>query len=271
MTQRRPVYFWRLALPFVFFNAAFFGLGGIILPLLADNVLKAGWVFASLNLGSALGGPLWGRLVQRTRLDVLEFAGLGGGLAAWIAITWLSPQGLAAYAFLLGLFGASMVTLAPCCITCAYPRHVWDTKIAHMQTWMMGGQVLGLTVAFLIPAAGTALAFQILAVLTAFPAYLSLPNRLGTRQGWELHRPCVESATVATHDWSRSFSLEAFWIRRLLPLYGSWFLAALAIAPLYAVYPLLMNQVFGIAARGTSLVFAVASLLQLAHPSPWFT
>jgi hypothetical protein len=271
--MNESVYFWRLAIPFVLFNASFYGLGGIVLPLLAEEAVKAGLVFAALNVGVALGAPLGGRLIRRVRLDVLEFASLAGGLASWSAITWLDPRGLVAYAFLLGLFAACMITVAPCCVTCAYPRQLWDGHIAKMQTWMMGGQVLGLLLAFVAPMPGTGLALQLLALLSALPIYIPPLSATGNTAAWSLHRPCVELSRVA-HDWSNGLDLETVWIRRLLPLYGTWFLAALAAAPIYATYPLLMEQLFATPPREASLVFAVASLtavgtsVALVHLTP---
>jgi len=231
----------------------------MVLPLLAATVVRAGWLFALLNLGVMLGAPLWGRLVGRVRLDVLEFASVGGVLMAWAAITWADPRGLLAFAFLLGLFGAGMVTLAPCCITCAYPPSMWDTQIARMQTWMMVGQSLGLLVAFLAPVPHLGVVFAIVALLATLPSYLPRISMIGS-----LHRPCIEPASLmVASDWSSSFSLELVWIRRLLPLFATWYIATFAAAPLYALYPLLMRSRLGIDPRGASLVFALASLLAI--------
>lgn len=258
------VRFWRLALPFVFFNAAFYGVAGIVLPLLAGSPTRAGWVFAALNLGVALGAPIWGCLVRRVRLDLLEFASAGGSLLGWAALSRFGPEGLVGFAFLLGLFGAGTLALAPCCITCAYTRPEWDAAIARMQSWVVGGQVLGLLAAFAAPTPWAGLGFQVLVLLAAAPMSLRLPTPWS--QGAEplvLHRPCLEPAGLAPGGWTEGFRLDPKVIRLLLPLYVPWFLVALAAAPLYAVYPLFMKRAFGMEPEMASLVFAAAALLAI--------
>lgn len=260
-----PVRFWRLALPFVFFNAVFYGVASIVLPLLAGGPARAGWVVASLNLGVAIGAPMWGYLVRRVRLDALGFASAGASLLGWAGLSRSGPEGVIELAFLLGLFGAGALALAPCCVTCAYAKPEWDTAIARMQSWIMGGQVLGLFAAAAVPTPWAGIGLQALALLVAAPVSLRMPRFW--RQESEpviLHRPCIEPAGLAPVGWTESLRTDPEVVRLLLPLYAQWFLVALAAAPLYAVYPLFMRSVFGTEPEMAALIFALASGVAVA-------
>ncbi len=255
-SSSHSIQFWRLASPFLFFHAAFYGVAGIVLPVLGGTAERAGLIFGALNLGVALGAPVWTRLARVLRQELLEFSSGALALVAWTGLAQTSPAGLIPLAFLLGLVSAGLLALAPCCVTCAYPPELWTTRIARMQTWTMGGQVLGLLAASASPSPATGAIFQAAALLTAVPASLRLPPFPGAFESLVVHGPCLEPDDPRVSGVGSAGPTN---LRSLTGLCIQWFLAMLGAAAVYGVYPLLMQKGFSLNTRSAALVFAVAS------------
>jgi MFS family permease len=126
------------AMPFVTVYGVVWGVAGITLPL------RAGLVFAMLNLGVALGAPLWGHLSRTHSVTGLIFLSTGLAGLAWLGLTALGNTLLPLTALVFGLFSAGTFALATVQVTNIFPRETWDSHIADMQSLMVGGQVVGL-------------------------------------------------------------------------------------------------------------------------------
>lgn len=257
---------WRY-LPFGLIYAVFAGIAGIALPVFARSPAVAGAAYALLNLGVAVGAPLWGWLGRRLggRATVA-----GATLAAALAfVAWAAPSPplLLLTAFIFGVFAAAGMTLATVFIMSWFPRPQWDEQIGLLQTWMGAGQAAGLIAAGLItrPLPLTVLGGVALALGGAVA--LTLPGiPAGTRP--PPHAPRVPAhpeaaGALPTHHLSvfhpRQWAI--FKERDLLRFLLRWGLTMLSAAPVFAFYPLLMAQRFGVGQNVAAWNFAVATLL----------
>jgi DHA1 family tetracycline resistance protein-like MFS transporter len=273
---------WYLA--YALLGVAAAGLIPILLPLGANQAggaSGAGLVVAAFNLGG-LAAPVWGSLADRYRLHRWLLAGgllvASAGLAAFPFAPSLAASVWLALAQGIGVAGAA--TVANLFVVEAHPQAEWDERIGWLQTFYGGGQVAGLLLAGLLSsislragllaAAGVTAAAVLLAWLTThtpprpstpLPALLH-PDRHGE---WAVNSPqrLFHHMTLDT-------------LRQLGPVVRSPFAGFLAMwlltfggaAAVFALYPVLMQQVYGVAPGLSSAGFAVAAGLGLALYSP---
>ncbi len=281
---RRWVEPWYLAYALQGATAA--GLTPILLPLAVSrtgNAAHIGLVMAAVSLGG-LTAPLWGGLADRYRLHRWLLAGgllvTAGGLAAFAFAT--QPSLWFSLALLQGIGAAAAATVANLFIVEAHPKREWDERIGWLQTFYGGGQVAGLLLAGALSAA-THLRTGLLvaAGLTALGALLGMvtaqtPPKLRkglrpvllhpARHGeWSLSSP----QRLFHHLTARTLKVLGTALRSPFGLFLlAWLLAFGGSAAVFSLYPVLIQQLFGVASGVSSSVFALAAGLGLLLYSP---
>ena len=268
----RDMRFWHLALPFIMVNAVLWGVGSMALPILAGSDARAGYVFAMLNLGVAIGSVTWGYLAGKIPISVLIFFSTVLSTIVWTVITVLNGDLLITLAFLFGLFAAAIWALATPLITKSYPEPRWDGMIARLQQSLQSGQVLGLLVAAARATPLVAIPFMIIGILSSLPARLAEEK---TRVELFLHRR-HHVPMGRPMDILHGHSLAALRPRHLTHLRNvpllvfmvRWVLVMLTVAPVLAVYPLMMSGAFGIGTAAASTIFAASTVANVLLFSP---
>lgn len=272
---------WYLA--YALLGATVAGIAPILLPLAASrngNIAAVGLVMAAFNLGG-LAAPLWGNLADRYRLH--RWLMLGGllttalalaafpftnSLAIWLALALAQGAGAAAAATVANLF-----------IVEAHPRAEWDERIGWLQTFYGGGQVGGLLLAGLLSQTGlrvglltaaglTALAF-LPGWLTRAPTNLSSPRPVllhpARHAQWSAgspqpfyHRPSLKALQQVVQ------SLDSPFVVFLI----AWLFSFAGAVAFFSLYPVLMQQVYGVGPEISSAGFAVAAALGLILYAP---
>jgi hypothetical protein len=244
-------------------------------------VLDIGLVMAALNLGG-LAAPLWGALADRYRLH--RFLLAGGLLVTALSLALFSSTTALvvwlALALAQGAGAAAASTVANLFIVELSPKQEWDERIGWLQTFYGGGQVAGLLIAgamsqidlrFGLLAAAVLAAVGILPgwLTTRTPAAPQTPRAVlmhAVRHGeWPVtspqrtyHRPSLK----AVRQLSRSLrSPFAGFLARWLVTFGGG-------AAIFSLYPVLMQQAYGVAPTLSSAGYAVAAGLGLALYSP---
>ncbi|HZU07055.1 MAG TPA: MFS transporter [Chloroflexota bacterium] len=260
------------------------GIAPILLPLtVADRsgATDIGLVMSALGLGE-LTAAGWGALADRWRVHRLLFAagalaaalGFAGfpfvtGTAAWVAL------GLA-----IGVGTAATNTIANLFVVEAHPKEEWDHRIGWLQTAYNAGLVGGLLLAGglsalpraagLLTAAGiTALALALGWLTTRHPVSPPVPRPVRARPA---HSPAWMH--VAPHRLLHA--LQPRLLARLGPVLRSpfalflavWLLCNLGPSALYALYPVLMQQVFGVPPGPSSFALAVSAGIGITLYSP---
>ena len=260
------------------------GLIPILLPVVASRTGRAsdvGLVMAAINLGGVTA-PVWGSLADRYRLHRWLLAGglltVTVGLAAFpFTLALMARLGLA---LLTSVGIAASATVANLFVVEAHPQLEWDERIGWLQTFYGGGQVAGLLLAGLLSQLDlrigllTAAAFTALAILPAWwtthtPASplsprptLLHPDRHGE---WATGSPQRLFHHMNTNTWRQLQSA----LRSPFGLFlAVWSLAFAGVAAFFALYPVLMQQVYQVAPGVSSVGFAVAAGLGLALYSP---
>jgi DHA1 family tetracycline resistance protein-like MFS transporter len=279
---RRWVEPWYLGYALLGASAA--GLAPILLPLMVSktgNAAQVGLVMAAFSLGG-LAAPLWGVLADRYRLHrPLMASGLlavaagaavfpfAGSLAAWMGLAFVQSLGAAAAATVANLF-----------VVEAHPRLEWDARIGWLQTFYGGGQVAGLVVAGLLAAVSLHLGLWVtagLAALAVLPGWLTArtpPAPGGARP--VLRHPLRHGEWPAASPQRLYHHLTAPALRGLGRSLASpfgiflaaWLLSFSGAAVIFALYPVLMQQAFGVAPVLSSQGFALAAGLGLFLYSP---
>ena len=273
---------WYLA--YALLGAAVAGLIPILLPLAASragNAAFLGLVMAAFNLGG-LSAPLWGELADRFRLHrwllVGGLAATALGLAAFPAVA--SQSVWVGLALLQGVGAAAAGTVANLFVVEAHPRAEWDSRIAWLQTFYGGGQVAGLLVAGVLGQTEPALGLWIAAGLVALallPAWLktrALPLAPTPRPavlqparhaGWPpgspqnlYHNLNFRTANQLGHAVKSPFGLFLM----------AWLLSFGGAAAVFSLYPVLMQQLYGINSGISAAGFGVAAGLGLALYAP---
>lgn len=273
---------WYLA--YALLGATVAGLVPILLPLTVSRgggATQMGLVMAAVSLGG-LTAPLWGRLADRHRLHRWLLAGglflTTIGLAAFPfttgSVVWLG------LALLQGIGAAAAATVANLFVVEIHPQDEWDERIGWLQTFYGGGQVGGLLLAGLLGQSHlrigllTAAALPLLAV---FPGWFATrtPSRVLTARPVLLH-------PVRHGEWAISSPQRLFhhltW--KALQRVGSsvrspfglflvaWMLSYAGAAATFSLYPVLMEQMFGVHPGPSSGAFGAAAGLGLALYSP---
>lgn len=259
--------FWHMALPFIMVNAVLWGVGSMALPILAGNETRAGYVFATLNLGVAVGSVTWGYLANRMPISLLIFFSTVISTFIWIIMTILDGRLLIALAFLFGLFAAAIWALATPLITKSYPKTKWDSMIARLQQSLQGGQVMGLLIASIKAAPWVGIPFMIVSFLSSIPGRLWKEKaNINLFQHREHHVPLSRHLDIL-----HGHSLATLRPRHLLHLRNTsflvfmirWVLIMLTVAPVLAVYPLMMSGAFDFGTTASSIIFAGSTVLNV--------
>jgi hypothetical protein len=254
---------------FGLFNVTTGGIAGMALPLFAGDARLASVAGALLNLGIAVGAPLVAGLSRHLSGPAV----LGGStLAAAAAFLALSVHQAALFlgaAFLVGYFTAAGLTLGTLFVMGWYAKPQWDAQVGWLQTWMGAGQVLGLVLAGLVTARLplAVLGALVLAGAGLWALRLPAPSPGGTTaipQAGLQHTARTEIAG-ALHGHHLAAFRPAQWPvlrdRTLLTFLVPWALANMGSMPIFAVYPLLMHQRFGLSIAETAWTYALAALL----------
>lgn len=276
-TWRRGTESWYLAYALLGASAA--GLVPILLPLMVYEMSGAaytGLVVAAYNCGG-LTAPLWGGLADRYRL---HRSLLGGGLL-------LAALGLTAFPFapdlpsrtglalLQGMGASGAATVANLFVVEAHPEREWEERIGWLQTFYATGQVFGLLLAGalsrtslsigLFTAAGLMLLAALLGWATTRTPSLALPQKPVVMQPPRHGEWPIGSPQHLFHHWSPEM-LQG-WGRNLCSPFAlfllSWLFAFAGSWGFFSLYPVLMQQVFGVSPWLLSIGSAVAHGLGL--------
>jgi MFS family permease len=224
-----------------------------------------------------LAAPLWGGLADR--YGGQRGLAIGGLLVTAIALAafpWtMTPAAWIGLAVLGGLGGATATTLAPLFVVHVYPPEEWDERLSWLHAFYDGGGVAGLLLAGgfsqthvrggLLTAAGLTATAAVLAWLTTrAPLGPSTPKAERLRSA---RHGDVALASLPGHGHQPTLDtlrqlLPALWspFRRFLMV---WLLALIGSSALFALYPILMQEVFAIPPALSSLTYAVAGGLRL--------
>jgi DHA1 family tetracycline resistance protein-like MFS transporter len=261
------------------------GLQPILLPLLAGRsggAAEIGAVMAAFSLGG-LTAPAWGGLADRFRMHQWILAGGLAGTAAGAALFPLAvSSGLrAAFAFLSGAGLAASSTVANLFIVETRPREEWDSRIGWLQTFYGGGQVIGLVLAGLIgqsePEKGMWLASGAagIAIVPALfgtridSAHLREQRPLLSHQAHRAEWPVSSPQHLYHHLNIGRFGAL---LRETETPFGlflvAWLLGFSGSAAIFSLYPVLMEQLYGISTGASSAAYAVAAGLGLVLYAP---
>jgi DHA1 family tetracycline resistance protein-like MFS transporter len=273
---------WYLA--YALLGVAAAGLVPILLPLTvsrAGGASDAGLVVAAFSLGG-LAAPVWGGLADRYRLHRWLLVGgllvASAGLAAFPFATSLAAWVALALAQSIGVAGAA--TVANLFVVEAHPQAEWDERIGWLQTFYGGGQVAGLLLAGLLSSMDLRIGMLTaagLAALAVVPAWLTThtPPRPATPRPVLLH-PARHGEWAVNSPQRLFHHMTPATLRQLGPVVRSpfagflvmWLLTFGGAATVFALYPVLMQQAYGVAPGLSSAGFAVAAGLGLALYSP---
>lgn len=274
---------WYLAYALLGATAA--GLAPILLPLAVShtgNATHIGLVMAAVSLGG-LSAPLWGSLADRYRLHRWLLTGgllvTAGGLAVFPFTT--QPTVWFGLALLQGIGAAAAATVANLFVVEVHPKREWDERIGWLQTFYGGGQVAGLLLAGPFSTDHLRTGLFVAAGLTALGALLGMATAHTPPKPKGVPRPVL--LDPARHgEWSLSSPQRLFHHLRartfkvmgtaLRSPFGrfllAWVLAFGGSAAVFSLYPVLMQQLFGVAPDTSSSVFALAAGLGLLLYSP---
>jgi MFS family permease len=273
---------WYLA--YALLGVAAAGVVPILLPLTvsrAGGASNAGLVVAAFSLGG-LTAPVWGGLADRYRLHRWLLAGgllvtsiglaafpFAASLAAWVGLALAQSIGVAGAATVANLF-----------VVEAHPQAEWDERIGWLQTFYGGGQVAGLLLAGVLSSLDLRIGLLAAAGLTALailPAWLTThtPPRPATPQPVLLH-PARHGEWAVNSPQRLFHHMTLDTLRQLGPVVRSPFAVFLAVwlltfggaATVFALYPVLMQQAYGVSPALSSAGFAVAAGLGLALYTP---
>jgi predicted MFS family arabinose efflux permease len=260
------------------------GLLSILLPLHVNqsgHAAHVGLVMSAVGVGG-LTAAVWGGMADRYRWHRALFA--GGALAAALAFLGFPvTSGVAAWftlALVLGIGVAAANTVANLFVVEAHAQPEWDARIGWLQAFFNGGGAIGLMLAGLLAALGADAGLVVGAGLTALAAAL----------GWATTRtpprpsapPVVRPQPVPQHEWSHSSPQRLIHyptrqtLRRLAATARSpfgvllvvWTVSNLGTQGVYALYPLLMQNLFDLPPGPSSTALGFISGLEILL-FPW--
>ncbi len=288
---------WYLAYGLV--GAATGGVAPIVLPLVVDDAgdpSHVGLVVAAIGLGG-LSAAYWGNLADRRRWHRVVFTGsaLAGALAlAAFAATTSVPMWIV-LALVVGIAQSATNTVANLFIVEAHPQAEWTVRIGWLQTFYNAGIVGGLAVAggvsqwplavgLLAGSASLLLAGVYGGLTTRTPPQVgALSADVGAEPAGGGRRVLRAHPLHALHvEWTLLSPLRLVHAphgallahaRRTLRTPFGLFLAVWLVAnvggyALFALYPLVMQQVFDISPGPSSFALAAATGIGLALYSP---
>lgn len=283
---RRPETWWRWIEPwylaYALLGAAVGGMVPMVVPLTVHrtgSLAATGLVMAAFNLGG-LTAPLWGGLADRYRLHrVLLVGGLLGttlGLAAFPAVTTLPAwMGLA---LLEGIGAACAATVANLFVVEAHPQDEWDQRLGWLHTLYAGGQVGGLCLVGGLPQSPWSLWVAAgLTALAVVPGWWSTHTPPGPLTPRPVLRHPAQHAEWLDGSPQRLFhhlSVPALrWLsQHARPPFAlfllAWLVAFIGSSAFFALYPVLMAQLYGIPPRLAASAAALAYGTGLAVYAP---
>lgn len=273
---------WYLAYAILGATAA--GIAPMVLPLAISRVgtpTDVGLVMAAVSLGGVLA-PLWGRLADRYRLHRgLLVSGLGltaVGLAAFPFAT--TPTAWLGLALLQGIGAAGTATVANLFVVEVHPQDEWDTRIGWLQTFHGGGQMAGLLLVAGLEHTGLRAGLLVAAGVTALAMVV----------GWRttpLPPQALRSRPVVSHpvrhgEWAFACPqhhyhhpeitplrhLRGVWQTPLGRFLALWLVCLIGSSAFFALYPVLMHEVFGVSVGASSAAFALIAGLRLLLYAP---
>lgn len=264
---------------FALYAAIVTGLLPILLPLeLTEHgdAADIGLVMAALVLGG-LSAPAFGRLADRFGLHRELLA--GGMLAiAGLLLVFARLHAIWAHALtalLIGAAGGACATVANLFIVEVHPETEWERRIGWLQTFYGLGWVVGLLAASAITAIDRASGLYLAAAVMAAAAGLAW-WRTRPIPGGVARRPALRLASRAGDhvqgDPARHHHMLTIRRRRLPRLsprrpFGrfllSWALMFVGAGAVFSVFPLFMQDLFGLSPSRSSLVYAVAAFVAI--------
>lgn len=267
---------------YAFQGAVVLGVAPILIPIIVGNAAgtaAAGIVVAAFYAGQLLA-PLLGKLADHTgRLRgvwgfgyiilgiSLALFGVTSNLGFWMILCLLQGVGAAACNTVSAMF-----------IVEFKPKKEWDDRIGWLQTFYGAGQAIGLGVAAALqtsPAIG-----MIISGLLMIPGWwlgrAGLPDKSERTPSKPAERakgnrpPRQPIPHVHHHFGSAEHFLRV--VTELKTRYGrfiiSWFLAMLSMWLIFNLYPLLMQQTYGIGAFASSLYYAIGAFIGIFVYAP---
>lgn len=269
---------------YAFQGAAVLGLAPILLPIIVAKLggnSQAGMVVAAFYLGQ-LTAPLWGQLTDRTGSHRLIYS-LGYVLLClgmgFFALTedlyfWLG------LAFIQGAGSAATNTVAAMFIVEFRAKEEWNPRIGWLQTFYGTGQALGLGLAAaaqLAPLWGMGLA-ALLMVPGLILGRLDLPPQKRHKKVSDvvLDHHKLKHPARTWHQLHLSHGISIKSIKHLIDEWNgpfgifilSWFATMFGTWMVYNLYPLLMDNLYGVNAGMSSLAYAVAATLGIFAYAP---
>jgi len=268
---------WYLAYALLGISTA--GVAPMVLPLVVSrsgSPADVGLVMAAISLGG-LTAPLWGGLAEHYRwhrgllvggLCVIAFAFMAfasvSSVPLWLGLAVIQGSGVAGATTVANLFVVEV-----------HPQEEWDERIGWLQTFYGSGQVAGMLLAAGIIQASLEAGVWMAAGITALAVVL----------GWRTTRTPVAAVSpkpVVIHpvrhgDLARRCPQQLYHhltpdlvrqLRRVLQgpfrhFLLLWLCTLLGSSAFFALYPVLMREVFGITASLSAAAFAVAAGLRL--------
>jgi predicted MFS family arabinose efflux permease len=250
-------------------NLTIGGIAALVLPLFAGDARLAGIAGALVNLGIAVGAPIAAALSRRFRATAVLAVSLGGAALAFLALSVPQPILFLGATVLFGLFSAAGLTLGTLFVMGWYARPQWDAQVGWLQTWMGAGQVLGLGVAGVVSGRLSLAVVGAAALALAGLWVLRLPSPAPTdataAPAPHLRQAARTEVAGPLHGHHLAAFGPAHWPilrdRGLLWFLVPWALANAGSAPIFAFYPLLMHQRFGLTTSQSAWGYAGAALL----------
>ena len=256
----------------------------ILLPLTISHLGSAadiGLVMAAISLGGLLA-PVWGRLADRYRVHRwLLTAGLGSTAVCQALFPFATSRPVwLLLAFLQGCGTAGAATLAYVFIIGAHPEAEWDARIAWLQTFSDTGHVVGLRGPAGLRARQRNGGCRGMAGRTALAAGIGW-RTTRTPRGPFQPKPTLVYPT--RHGEGRSHTSQQVYhhaglgelralrivLRAPFGLFlTAWLFSLTGSSAFFVFYPVLVQEVFGIAPSLSSVAFALAVSLRLILYAP---
>ena len=251
------------------------GMFPILIPLLAlkrfSSTCHVGLIMAAFNLGGLMA-PILGSVVDRYKIHRGMLS--GGLIITSIALAALSYTNNFAFwlglALIQGIGVFTAMTVGNLFIVEIHPKTEWNERIGWLQTFNSGGQVSGMLLAAALSQIDLSSSLLIAASLIAVAV---LPSCLAPKVSHEkaalrsasLYPDCLchrtqESSHFPVKPFRINFSTNLNSVRStpFEHFMGIWFLCAAGASAIYTLYPVMMQEMYGLGQEIVSLTFAVA-------------